>query len=222
MDRRLFVLGGTAWTLRAFSQPPTGGWKEGVHYATLPSGQPIAARAGSVEVVEAFSYTCIHCYHFEAHLRDWLQHKPAYVNFIRLPSLWDDRHRAHARLYYTLQVLGRNDLDDAAFTAIHRDGNPLFSSDPKETSELQNRFAAERAIPIESFTAAYNSTAVSSRLQFDAELLKRFEIVETPSIVVNGKYMTNGYHLRAPGYDSDDLIFSRMIELTNYLVSITR
>jgi hypothetical protein len=35
------------------------------------------ARAGQVEVVEFFAYTCIHCYNFEPIFEDWIKKKPA-------------------------------------------------------------------------------------------------------------------------------------------------
>jgi protein dithiol oxidoreductase (disulfide-forming) len=222
MDRRLFLLAGSAWTLGAFSQPPEPGWKDGVHYVTLPSGQPTAHRDGAVEVAEAFSYTCIHCYRFEPYLRVWLQSKPTFVTFVRLPSQWDDRHRAHAQLYYTLKALGRNDLDRAAFAAIHETKNPLFATDHEETLALQVKFVQEHGVPTRAFIQAYNSRTVSSNLQEDAEFLKQFEITETPAIVVDGKYMTDSDHLRASAEGDENVIFDKLIKLTNYLVSLER
>jgi protein dithiol oxidoreductase (disulfide-forming) len=221
MDRRNFVLSAVTWTLAARADSPEVHGSARLQYVTLPSGEPTATRAGLIEVVEAFSYTCIHCWRFEPHIRKWLTTKPAFVSFIRLPSLWDDRHRAHAKLYYTLQVLGRNDLDDAAFTAIHREHNPLYAADPEEALALQTKFVEAHAISAASFINAYDSPTVASKLKTAAEFLTRFEITETPAMVIGGKYMTDGYHIGLSDQD-EDTMFDRLIELTDYLVATER
>ena len=45
----------------------------------------------------------------------WTKSKPAYVEFVRVPVMWQAVHRSHAQLYYTLEALGRQDLVAKAF-----------------------------------------------------------------------------------------------------------
>jgi protein dithiol oxidoreductase (disulfide-forming) len=221
MDRRFFIISATAWTATSGSTPTSPRWQQGIQYIELPikhgDGSPSTT---PTEVIEAFSYTCIHCYRFEPYVQNWLRIKPSLVRFSRLPSLWDDRHRAHARLYYTLQALGRGDLDRAVFTAIHDDDNPLFVADMKATQTMQAKFAEQHSISLESFTAAYTSTAVAAQLETDANLLRQFQITETPALVINRKYMTDASHMNSSGGSSEETTFSQLIELMNYLVGV--
>jgi thiol:disulfide interchange protein DsbA len=221
MNRRLFFAATAAWTIEALCSPPDGGWKAGVHYVVLPIVQPTSASIGTIEVVEAFSYTCIHCFHFEPYLRSWLEKAPKYVRFLRLPSLWDEQHRAHAQLYYTLQILGRNDLDDTVFHTIHVDKNPLFSSESQITFSQQLAFARSHRIGEREFTSAYESATVKSRMDTDAQFLTRFQIAETPAMVIDGKFMTDETRVGASEFHPETAM-DRLIELTDALVAIQR
>ena len=54
----------------AMCQAETEKYEAGVHYEVLP--QPIrTADATKIEVNEVFSYTCGHCFNFEAVLHPW-------------------------------------------------------------------------------------------------------------------------------------------------------
>jgi len=101
------------------AQLPGGKWQPGVNYAPVVPAQPTSVASGKVEVMEVFWLACPHCYALEPRLRSWLKTKPAYVEFTRVPVIWQDIHRAHARLYYTLEALGRDDLISKAFDTIH-------------------------------------------------------------------------------------------------------
>src|SRR5205823_2377368 len=93
----------------AGAQLPDGKWQPGVNYQPLVPAQPTSVAAGKVEVIEVFWLACPHCYALEPFIRNWLKTKPAYVEFVRVPVMWGPVHRAHARFYYTLEALGRDD-----------------------------------------------------------------------------------------------------------------
>src|SRR5207302_1028712 len=99
--------------------PPAGKWKPGVHYDPLVPAQPTSVAPGKVEVVEVLWLACPHCYALEPYIGNWLKTKPSYVEFVRVPVMWQPIHRAHARLYYALDALGRQDLIAKAFDTIH-------------------------------------------------------------------------------------------------------
>ena len=65
-----------------------------------------------------FWLACPHCYAFEPFLRAWLKSKPGYVEFVRVPVMWQPVHKSHAHLYYTLEALGREDLVAKAFETM--------------------------------------------------------------------------------------------------------
>ena len=77
---------------------------------------------------EVFWYGCGHCYALDPTLENWRETKAKYIDFQRIPVIWGPPHRQHAKLFYTLQALGRGDLHAKVFDAIHRDGNMLATN----------------------------------------------------------------------------------------------
>ena len=179
----------------AGAQLPGGKWRPGVNYDPVVPAQPTSVGSGKVEVMEVFWLACPHCYELEPHIRSWLKSKPAYVEFVRVPVIWQDIHRAHARLYYTLEALGRDDLVAKAFDTIHQDLEnhvpPLVGQSEEETFRLQQQFAAQNGVSADDFAKAYNSFSVSSSLQRAEEITQRYHVQGVPFFVVAGKYSTD-------------------------------
>jgi protein dithiol oxidoreductase (disulfide-forming) len=179
----------------ADAQLPAGKWQPGVNYDPVVPAQPTNVGPGKVEVLEAFWLACPHCYDLEPFIRAWLKTKPAYIEFVRVPVMWQAIHRAHARLYYTLESLGRPELFQKAFDTIHqlaqRGEPPLFSTSEDETFKMQQKFAVQNGVSADDFTKAYNSFTVNSELQRAEELTQRYNVQGVPFIVVNGKYTTD-------------------------------
>jgi protein dithiol oxidoreductase (disulfide-forming) len=174
------------------AQLPGGKWQPGVNYEPVVPAQPTSVATGKVEVMEVFWLACPHCYALEPRLRSWLKSKPAYVEFVRVPVIWQDVHRSHARLYYTLEALGRDDLVSKAFDTIHQDLEkglpPLVGQSEEETYRLQQQFAAQNGVSADDFSKAYNSFSVGSNLQRAEEITQRYHVQGVPFFVVNGKY----------------------------------
>jgi protein dithiol oxidoreductase (disulfide-forming) len=196
------------------AQLPAGKWQPGVDYEPLVPAQPTNVPPGKVEVMEIFWLACPHCYDLEPYLRTWLKTKPAYVEFVRVPVIWQPIHRAHARLYYTLDALGRPGLLQKAFDTIHqlleRGQPPLVGATDIDTFKVQEQFALQNGVSGDEFTRAYNSFAVSSELQRAEELTQRYRVQSVPFIAVNGKYATDLVKARGP---------ARLIELINDLAA---
>jgi thiol:disulfide interchange protein DsbA len=177
------------------AQLPAGKWQPGLNYDPLVPAQPTSVAPGKVEVLEIFWLACPHCYALEPYLRSWLKSKPAYVEFVRVPVYWQPIHRAHARLYYTLDALGRPDLISKAFDTIHQDIEnhtpPLFADSDEATYKLQQQFAAQNGVSADDFAKAYNSFTVNSNLSRAEEITQRYRVEGVPLLVVNGKYSTD-------------------------------
>ena len=177
------------------AQLPGGKWQAGVNYDPVVPAQPTGVATGKVEVMEVFWLACPHCYAIEPRIRSWLKTKPAYVEFVRVPVIWQDMHRAHARLFYTLEALGRDDLVEKAFDTIHQDLEnrvpPLIGQSEEETFRLQQQFAAQNGVSADDFAKAYNSFSVSSSLQRAEEITQRYHVQGVPFFVVAGKYSTD-------------------------------
>jgi thiol:disulfide interchange protein DsbA len=174
----------------ASTTPIPGKWVDGQNYSTLVPAQPTASGASKVEVVEVFWYGCGHCFHLDPTLEDWRKKgKAAYVDFARVPVMWNDTTRAHARLFYTLLALGKLDaLHADVFREIHVNNNFLAAQDPAETERLQRAFLKSKGIPEADFDKTYRSFSVEQWLQKAEQLTRRYKVTGVPFMVVNGKY----------------------------------
>lgn len=164
-------------------------WQKGLNYRVLVPAQPTSAPPDKVEVVYIFWYACAHCYALDPFLESWKTKKAPYIEFTRLPVMWGPAHRAHARLFYTLQALGKvEELHSAVFKEIQVNKNVLVSNDPVETEQMQMEFVRRHGISEDDFRKAYNSFAVETALQRADQLTKRYQVTGVPYVVINGKY----------------------------------
>jgi thiol:disulfide interchange protein DsbA len=170
---------------------PAGKWQPGVNYTVLVPAQPTGVAAGKVEVMEFFWLACPHCYGLEPDLQAWLKSKPSYVEFVRVPVIWQPIHRDHARLYYTLEALGRKDLIAKAFEAAAQQHQALAGSDPDESFRRQQQFATDNGVNGADFARAYNSPAVAANLKRAEDLTQLYRVQSIPLLVVNGRYTTD-------------------------------
>lgn len=177
--------------LPALAQLPDGRWKAGVNYDTIVPAQQTSAPSGKIEVLEVFWLGCPHCFALEPYLQNWLKNKPRYIDFVRVPVMWGPVHRLHAKLFYTLEALNRDDLVEKAFTTIHQDNNPLIGSSEQDTFQKQLEWAKANGIDGGAFTMAYNSFGVNASLDHAQEITERYHVEGVPMIVVDGKYETD-------------------------------
>jgi len=198
---------------KAASESPRPLIEQGVQYDLLARRQAVASTKGRVEVVEFFWYGCPHCYTLEAHLVIWNRlKKPGYVDFVRVPATWGDRQKAHARLYYVLRELGREDLHNEVFDTIHRLGNPLYEKgDEMRTFQEQLQFARAHGIATEEFAKVYRSAAVDVDLQRATDLALQYKTAGVPTLIVHGKYTTD------PGRTKSNE--AELIETVNALIA---
>ena len=180
----------------------------GTHYERLSPTQPTSSSPTQVEVTEIFWYGCPHCFTFDPYLKRWEPSKAAYVSFVRVPAVWNDLVRLHARAFYTAEALGKGaEMHDAFFEEIHVNRNAL------DTAEKLQEFFGRFGVDAAAFKGAFDSFAVHAKLQRADELSRRYQIGSVPTIVVNGKYTTDGG--MAGGYDA-------LIELIDELVAAER
>ena len=171
----------------ATNTPVTEHFKEGANYRKVVPAQPTNVAPGKVEVVEFFWYGCGHCFKLDPAIEAWRSKgKPQYVEFVRVPAMWNDTLRMHARLYYTAEALGKLDeLHSTIFREIHVNNDPL-STLPQITA-----FFKQHGVSSDEFQKAFASFAVESKLQRADFLNRRFGIDSVPQVAVNGKYLTD-------------------------------
>lgn len=162
-------------------------FKEGTHYKKVVPAQPTGVAPGKVEVVEVFWYGCGHCFELDPAVESWRNKgKPAYVEFARVPAMWNDTLRIHARLYYATEALGKlEQLHSAIFREIHVNGDQL------NTLDKMQAFFKQHGVSPEEFQKAFSSFGVESKLQRADFLNRRYHINSVPMVVVNGKYVTD-------------------------------
>jgi protein dithiol oxidoreductase (disulfide-forming) len=162
-------------------------YKEGEHYKALKPAQPTSVGPGKVEVVEVFWYACGHCYALEPKLDSWARNgKPANVELVRVPAMWNDLLKTHARVFYTAELLGKlTALNTEIYREINVRGNRL------DTPAKIEAFFASKGVSKEDFQKAFSSFAVETKLARAADLNKRYRITSTPTFVVNGRYVTD-------------------------------
>ena len=170
---------------------PGGRWKAGVNYKPIVPAQPTDVPAGKVEVLEVFWYGCGHCYALEPFMTSWEKSKPAYIEFVRVPVMWNPVNAAHARLYYTLVALKRTDLHAKVFDEIHTRGNMLAGNDDATSRKLQLAFAKAHGISEADFLREYDGFFVNTQLQRAEDLTRRYRVDATPVVYVAGKYQTD-------------------------------
>jgi protein dithiol oxidoreductase (disulfide-forming) len=168
------------------------GWQEGVNYTRIVPAQPTAVPPGQIEILEFFWYACPHCNAIDPLVESWKRTKPPYISFSRVHVMWNEAHRAHARLYYTLESLGKLDqLHTEVFKEIHVNGDPLVAADPAETERMQAAFVKKFGIAESAFRDKYHSFDVDNAMRKADELVQRYRVDGVPRFIVNGKYVVD-------------------------------
>jgi thiol:disulfide interchange protein DsbA len=156
----------------------------GVDYRLIQPPQPVSGK--KIEVIEFFSYNCPHCADFEPALQAWLKRKPKDVEY-RSVSL-DLGHRQWqpaARLFYALEAMGLTEkYHQKVFDAIHKDGKQLT------TDQAVKDWARGAGIDGAKFDQSYDSFTVDTNLKRGLKMGPAYNVTGTPSIAVNGKYVT--------------------------------
>lgn len=154
-------------------------------YELLPQPQPVTT-GERIEVVEFFWYGCPHCNNLQPPLEAWLKRKPADVELRRIPAVFRESWLPHARLYYTLEVLGELPrLHQSVYRAIH------FEKESLTTASTSGDWAMRQGIEPARWLAAYNSPEVERKVQESRALTRAYAVPGTPSLVVDGRYLTS-------------------------------
>lgn len=147
--------------------------------------QPLSVTSG-IEVIDFFWYGCPHCHNLQPALERWISRKPADVTVRRIPAILRDSWAPHARIYYTLEALGEVErLHQRVYYSYHVEDLALSKAEVVSDWAVRNGIARER------WDEAYNSAAVQRKVDEAARLSRAYSIAGTPSLVVNGRYLTS-------------------------------
>jgi thiol:disulfide interchange protein DsbA len=148
---------------------------------------PQAVETGErIEVIDFFWYGCPYCNELQPSMEDWAKRKPSDVVLRRVPAILRDSWAPHARIYYTLELLGEVDrLHQRVYHGYHVE--ELSMSRP----DVMEQWAARNGIDRRKWLDAYYSPEVDARVARAHQLTRRYEVQGTPSLVVDGRFLTS-------------------------------
>ncbi len=164
-------------------------YTEGSEYVKLPAPYQRYSPAGKVEVVEVFSYGCIHCAHFAPLAETLRKELPPGVEFKLLPAPFSAEWLPFARAYYAAKQLGVVDRTHLQlFTAKFDQHYPINSMN--ELADFYAREGVDRA----KFLSIATSPEVTAKMKSDLALIQKWGVDGTPTLVVDGKYRVTAVH----------------------------
>lgn len=192
-----------AFAAVAASAQGTATYQVGTHYFPIDPPQPTSS-GNKVEVLEVFSYACIHCAHFEPQVQAWKKKMPANAAFSYLPAVFNPSWEAMARAYYAGEVLGVADkAHQDIFDGIH------VRRDVRNLEDIAKIYAKYGKTE-QQFLDATKSFGVEMKLNRAKQMVPRYGVDGTPSVIVAGKYRITG--ASAGGLD-------KVFDVVNFLVA---
>jgi len=172
----------------AFAGAPAGPAPvEGEHYVRIEGGAPFAPVKGTVEVVEAFAYTCNHCAALEPMLAIWAKGLPKKsARLVPLPVSFGGPTDTFARAYFAAKALKVPASSHAAmFSALHELGTvPLHHPSDAEIAQFYTRYNVKP----EKFIATMKSQAIDDQAKRAHAFVARSGLEGTPTLIINGRY----------------------------------
>lgn len=158
---------------------------EGKNYRLIAQ-QPLA-EPGRIEVIDFFFYGCPFCNDMRPMLESWRKQLPQDVVFRRVPAVRRDSWVPLARTYYTLEALGEVErLHEEVYQGYH--DQELSMSRPEVMADWAQRNGIDRS----RWLAVYQSEEVTRKVEQARGLTEAYDIQGTPSMVVDGRYLTSG------------------------------
>jgi thiol:disulfide interchange protein DsbA len=196
-------------------------WKEGENYFLVTPPQPTGLPRGKVEVTEVFSYACIVCNRFLPDMHRLIAGLPAnaVVDYLPASFLPDEDWPVFQRAYLTAKALGVADrAHDEMFDAVWRTGelaivDPItrnLKSPLPSIEDVARFYGRTTKISVTDFVAAATSVGIDTRVNQADDMVLKYHVEGTPTIIVNGKYRLG---LRSAG-DAD-----KLIEIVKWLVA---
>lgn len=182
------------------------GITEGKDYTVLTNPQPTENNS-KIEVLEFFWYGCPHCDKLHPHIKSWLKNKPDDVSFRYVPTIFRPDWVSGAKIFYTIKTIQATEvLHDKVYDAIHRDKIDL-NKEP-----ILFDWVEKQGIEREKFEKAYHSFSVQNQVAKSTQMSRQYQLTGTPSIVVDGKYLTSGSMGGSP--ENTIKILEKLVEKT--------
>lgn len=209
MQRRNFTLGamGALGTLAGgLMSLPAQAQQAG--YIELKKPVPPEAPKGKVEVIEFFSYGCVHCMEFDSIFQAWKKEQAADVAVRMVHVGFSKQFEPLQKMFYALETIG----------AVESTHSKIFSALQKERIRLNVPdvlfdWVGQQGLDRAKFEAAYNSFGAANSVRRGIQLQEAYQVEGTPALGIAGRYYTDGGMARG---------FPRMLQITNQLIAQER
>ncbi|HEX7342028.1 MAG TPA: thiol:disulfide interchange protein DsbA/DsbL [Rhodanobacteraceae bacterium] len=204
INRLLLVVGTLALTTTCFAQGSTSAtphYVNGDQYVTIAHPERFSPK-GKVEVVEVFSYGCIHCAHFAPYMAKLEASMPKGVAVHYVPADFSPVWEPFARAFYAAQELGVVKATHLAVFKAKFDYNYPLNSLQDYAS-----FYARHGVNPRTFLEDAHSARTDRELATNNQLIRRWGVMGTPTIIVNGKYRVAHVHT-----------YTQLVAVTKWLV----
>lgn len=203
----ILVFAGVLWMVIDVNlDSPDGQFVEGEHYFLLAN--PKRVRGNKIEVMEFFSYACIHCYNLDPELTSWEEENKDKARVVRSPLYSNPLWELFARTYYTFHELNVSEENHYAFFAAIHAGRLNLT-----TQENVADWVDGRGTTAEAFNRTFKSPAINRRIKEADNLQRSMQIASVPTLVVHGKYVVQA---------SRTVGLNRMLDVVDYLILLER
>ena len=183
-------------------------FEEGTHYELLPISVE-TRNPDAIEVVEVFSYVCVHCFNFEPLLQAWQAKQPDDVDFHRVPAVFSPTWEHFAKVYFSAEVLRVLDkVHYPLFESLH-----LHGVDLRQTPLLARFFRDVGGVDVKRFLGVLDSFSIHSRVQQAKAQARVYRITSVPTMIVDGTYSIE---------ISTDVEGTKVLEVVDFLVDQVR
>lgn len=196
-------------------------WVEGKHYFLIVPVQPTSLPRGKVAVTEVFSYGCPVCDRFRPFMLQLKKSLPVNAVIDYLPASFNpgEDWPMFQRAYLTAQVLGVADkAHEAMFDAVWKTGElGIVGPDGRLKAQMPTIEDAARfynrttGVSVSDFVAAAKSMGIETKIGQAENLMSKYRVGGTPTMIVNGKYRAD---ITSAGGKPEQLV-----ELVTWLVA---
>jgi thiol:disulfide interchange protein DsbA len=180
--------------------------RQNIEYRLI-APQPVETGA-SIEVIDFFWYGCPYCNALQPALEEWMKRKPADVALRRIPAILRDSWAPHARIYYTLEQLNEVErLHLKVYYSYHVEKLHLGKPD------VMVEWAAANGIERKRWLDAYHSPEVDAKIERARMLSEAYTVAVTPTLVVDGRYLTSGAYVSGSDVREVVLILDDVIQI---------
>ncbi|MAV27388.1 MAG: hypothetical protein CMQ05_14950 [Gammaproteobacteria bacterium] len=199
----VIVIAGFGWLMTlVLTEQVSGEFIEGEDYLVLEQQRRV--RGDSIEVMEFFSYGCIHCYNLDPKLDDWVEDHGDTIRFVRTPVVANEYWRRLGAVYFALRETGQvRDLHTPFFDAIHV-AQLHFPDDDSVADWIDNQGADGAA-----FVDVMTGSNVQRRVAGADRLARTARVASVPALLVHGKYVVR---------PTRDVSIQRMLQVADHLI----